>query len=132
MPGRFGTAGQRAVLMRATKGVYVICFMIGFLNHGRDFIRFGWRPYQVGVLPLEMFWTALIGLDALVVVLLLARQARAGLLLAIGVMSVDVAANSYALFGLHFSGSPAPLVMQATFFGFVLGSVGFLWPAKSA
>jgi len=120
---RHETLSARIVL-----AVYVACFAIGVMSHGRDFWTHGWRPYRSGVMPLDAFWTALIVLDALVVGLLLTGRRRAGLLMALVVMTLDVAANSYALFGMgaaHFAGK---LVMQAAFFGFVVGSIAFIWP----
>lgn len=55
--------------------------------------------------------------------------ARAGLALAAIIMVCDVAANSYAFFVLGIEGFAVALPLQAAFLGFVLGSIGFLWPA---
>jgi len=60
--------------------VYVICFSIGIMSHGYDFYMHGWRPYRWGVVFLDVFWTTLILLDALVVGLLLVGGRRSGLL----------------------------------------------------
>ncbi len=120
---RHETPSARIVL-----AVYVACFAIGVMSHGGNFWTHGWRPYRSGVMPLDAFWTALIVLDALVVGLLLTGRRRSGLLLALTIMALDVAANSYALFAMgaaHFAGK---LVMQAAFFGFVVGSITFIWP----
>lgn len=108
--------------------IYTTCFSIGFAEHALDFARYGWRPYDWGVLPLEIFWTVLIFLDAMVVGLLLFGWRRSALLAALPIMAMDVGANSYALFVMKKQAFAAPLVMQAVFFGFVAGSVGFLWP----
>ena len=78
--------------------VYVICFTVGTLSHARDFLVAGWRPYRSGVLPLDAFWTSLVGLDAAVVGLLLTGRSRAGLLAALVVMVADLTANAYASF----------------------------------
>lgn len=77
---------------------------------------------------MEAFWTSLILLDAVVVTLLLAGWRRSGLLAALVVMACDVSANSYALFVMHIRIFAGPLVMQTAFFGFVVGSIAFLWP----
>ncbi len=45
-------------------------------------------------------------------------------------MTLDVAANSYALLGLGIPSFAGPLVMQTAFFGFVVGSIAFLWPKR--
>ena len=115
---------------RRALGLYVLCFSIGAFNHGRDFARFGWRPYRWGSTPLELFWTSLIALDIAVVGLLLSGRRHLGLGLALIVMTLDVAANTYALLGLKISSFVVPLLLQTTFFGFVLGSIGFLWPRR--
>jgi len=124
---RHETLSARIVL-----AVYVACFAIGVMSHGRDFWTHGWRPYRSGVVLLDAFWTALVVLDALVVGFLLTGWRRSGLLMALVIMTLDVAANSYALFGMgaaHFAGK---LVMQAAFFGFVAGSIAFIWPRPEA
>ena len=114
--------------VRATLAVYVICFTIGTLSHGHGFLTHGWRPYRWGSIPLEVFWTSLILLDVLVVALLLAGYRRSGLLAALIIMTLDVAANSYALFGMGIEAFAPGLVMQTVFFGFVVGSLAFIWP----
>ncbi len=81
------------------------------------------------MLPLEVFWTSLVGLDAAVVGLLLANRRRADLLDALVVMVVDVAANAYALFLARMPFQADRLVLQALFLGYVLGSIPFLWRA---
>lgn len=106
---------------------YVVCFAIGGINHGRDFLAYGPRPYSWGPPLLEAFWTALIFLDSAVVILLLRGERRAGLALAAVVMILDVAANSYAAFVLAVPGFGVALPLQSAFLGFVLGSIVFLW-----
>jgi len=124
----WGVKRHEALFARMVLAVYVAGFAIGVMSHGRDFWTHGWRPYRSGVVPLDAFWTALVVLDALVIGLLLTGRRRSGLLAALTIMTFDVAANSYALFGMgaaHFAGK---LVMQAAFFGFVAGSIAFVWP----
>jgi hypothetical protein len=127
-----GMAPLRPLATRIAIGIYVACFAIGTLNHGRDFLARGWRPYAHAPPPIEAFWTALIGLDAAAVALLLLGRRRAGLLLAVGIMTADVAVNTYASLDPRLPMIPAALLGQAVFLGFVLGSVGFLWPTRDA
>jgi len=108
--------------------VYILCFSIGALNHGGDFLRSGWRPYGWGSIPLELFWTSLIAFDLTVIGLLLSGRRRLGLSLAAIIMTLDVAANTYALLGLAVPSFTVPLLLQTAFFGFVIGSIAFLWP----
>lgn len=115
---------QRIVL-----GVYILCFAIGTVGHTLDFLALGPRLYSWGPPLLEAFWSSLVVLDFAVVALLLAAKLRAGLALAAIIMLCDVAANSYALFVLGIDGFAVALPLQAAFLGFVLGSIGFLWPS---
>ena len=116
--------------IRVVMGIYIAGFGIGLFNHARDFITYGWRPYDWGPFLLEIFWTSLIFLDALAIVLLLSRFKRAGLVLAASIMIGDVAANTYALVELGIPAFGFSVPLQATFFGFILGSLPFVWPAK--
>lgn len=115
---------------RIALGVYVACFTIGTLSHARDFWVLGLRPYAGAPTVLEAFWSSLVVLDAIVVGLLLFGKRRRGLVLAAIIMVCDVAANSYAFFVLGIEGFAVALPLQAAFLGFVLGSIGFLWPAR--
>ena len=99
----------------AALAIYVTCFMVGTLSHARDFLVTGWRPYRSGVVPLDIFSTSLVGLDAAVVGLLLAGRRRAGLLAALVVMVADVAANAYASFVARMPFEADRLVLQALF-----------------
>jgi hypothetical protein len=108
--------------------LYVACFCVGASNHAYDFLRFGWRPYRWGSIPLEIFWTSLIALDLLVVGFLVAGRRRSGLILAAVVMTSDVAANAYAWKVMNILAFGTPLLLQTGFFGFIVGSIAFLWP----
>lgn len=116
---------------RIALGVYITCFAIGTVTHARDFWALGLRPYEGAPIFLEAFWSSLVVLDPAVVALLLFGKRRAGLVLAAIIMLLDVAANSYASFVLAIDGFAFALPLQAAFLGFVLGSIGFLWPARS-
>lgn len=114
---------------RVVLAVYVICFGVGAFNHARDFLARGWRPYAWGPPPLEVFWTSLLVLDALVVALILSGWRRPGLALAAAVMITDVSANTFAWLTLDVPALAIALPMQVAFLGFVLGSMPFLWSA---
>lgn len=116
------------VRVRVTLGVYIACFGIGAFNHASDFWRYGWRPYRWGPLPLEAFWTSLLVWDVLAIAMLLSRFRRSALLLAAAIMGVDVVANTYALVILDMPAFGLAVPLQATFLGYVLGSLPFVWP----
>jgi len=111
--------------------VYVACFAIGTISHALDFWVLGLRPYSWGPPLLEAFWSSLVLLDPAVAGLLLFGKRRAGLVLAAIIMVCDVAANSYAFFVLGIEGFAVALPLQAAFLGYVLGSIGFLWPDRA-
>jgi hypothetical protein len=111
-------------------GLYVTCFGIGAFNHARDFLVYGWRPYSWGPPLLEAFWSSLVVLDLLAIAMLLSRFRRPGLLLAAAIMIADVSANTYALVILNIPAFGLAVPLQATFLGFVLGSLPFVWPRR--
>ena len=121
---------SRMLPQRLFLAIYVICFAIGGINHAKDFMIYGPRPYSWGPPLLEAFWTALMFLDAAVVFLLIFGKRRLGLPLALVIMTLDVAANSYASLALKIEGFESALPLQSAFLGFVLGSAPFLWPAE--
>ncbi len=117
-------------IKRVALGIYIAGFSVGVVTHSLDFLRYGLRPYSWGPLPLEIFWSSLVLLDALVVGALLTGRMRIGLVLAAAIMVVDVAVNFYAMTVISMDGFEFPLTVQSIFLGFVLGSIGFLWPAQ--
>jgi hypothetical protein len=119
------------MVQRIALGVYVACFAIGTVSHALDFLLLGLRPYSWGPPMLEAFWSSLVVLDPIAAGLLLFGQRRAGLALAAIIMVCDVAANGYAFFVLGIEGFAIALPLQAAFLGFVLGSIGFLWPDRA-
>ncbi|HQT66073.1 MAG TPA: hypothetical protein PLC74_00560 [Acetobacteraceae bacterium] len=112
---------------RVAYGVYVGGFGFGVLAHAHDFLTHGWHPYEWGVPVLDGFWTALIGLDTLPIILILTGWRRLGLAVGLTIMILDVSANHYALFVLKFQPFAGPLMLQSIFLGYVLGCIGFLW-----
>lgn len=117
---------------RMVLGLYMACFAIGAFNHARDFLAYGWRPYNWGPPLLEAFWTSLVILDLLAIIMLLTRFRRSALLLAAAIMFADVLANTYALVVLDISAFGLAVSLQATFLGFVLGSLPFVWPQRAS
>lgn len=73
-------------------GLWVLTFGIGTASHLADLIGGGPDVYAWAPAPLELFYLSLVVLDALVVGLLL-RLRREGVLLGAVVMALDVPAN---------------------------------------
>ena len=118
---------------RAERWGWMVCligFATGAFNHARDFAAWGWRPYSWGGPMLEAFWTALLPLDLLVVVLILSRRRRAGLMLPVAIMVVDVAANGFATWRFGVTAFALSLPIPACFLGYLLGALPFLWRGK--
>ena len=122
----------RSNAVRYALGIYVACFGIAVLTHAFDFVQRGWLPYRLGPLPLRAFWNALIALDAAIVLLLLMGRLRSGLVLALTVITLDVAANTYGMVGLGLPGFEVPLLFQTAVLGFVFGTIAFVWPGNPA
>jgi hypothetical protein len=72
--------------------IYVFAFAVATLCHLFDIARGGWLPYTKYAFGLNVFWTSLTFLDPLAIVLLLKRR-RAGLGLALAIITADVAVN---------------------------------------
>lgn len=126
------TADMTRPIDRLLLGVIALGFAIGFITHALDFWWFGWAPYTFGPSALNLFWNALVALDAAVLVLLALGRRRWALGLGLAIMLGDVAANSYAWAGLGLTDFAPALVAQSGFLGLLLGSVGFLWPRTTA
>ena len=89
------------------------------------------RPRNWAFRHFETFWTSLIILGSLAVATLLSRYKAVGLLLSLGIMIADVAANTYALVVLDIPAFGLSVPLQATFLGFILGSLPFVWPRST-
>jgi len=126
----FAMGSRSNVRSRVVLAIYVACFGVGAFNHARDFLVYGWRPYSWGPLLLEALWTLLVLLDLLAIALILSRFRRSGLVLAAAIMIFDVMANTYALVVLAIPAFGLAVSLQATFLGFVLGSLPFVWPGS--
>lgn len=125
-------SGKNRLQRNVVLATYILCFAGATINHSLDFLRDGWLPYRLGPPLLRFFWTLLVILDPTVIALLLFRRLRSGLSLALAIMLVDVGANGYAALALHLGGFSIPLLLQALFLGFVLGSISFMWPPMTS
>jgi hypothetical protein len=104
-----------------------MAFMIGTTTHLIVLLNGWWLPHHPF---LNAYWTSLTFLDPLVIILLL-RSPRAGLLLALTIILTDVGINSLATY-LYFDKDGHYAVdyfiqLQTAFLGFALGSAPFLW-----
>ena len=67
-------------------------FAVATICHVFDLVWGGWMPYRKYTFGLNAFWTSLTFRDPLAIVLLVKRK-RVGLVLALLIISVDVAVN---------------------------------------
>ena len=112
-------------------GGWIAGFAFGATMHAIDFVRLGPFPYTHGPPAANLFWNALLPVDLGLCVLLLTGCRRLGLALGVALMIADVGINVWA-WGVFERGFPVPVLMQSGFLGYLLGSVGFLWPGRSA
>jgi hypothetical protein len=113
--------------VKLTLSVYAIAFLIGTSTHLNVLLHGWWFVHHPF---LNTYWTSLTFLDPLVVFLLL-RSPRAGLILALAIMLTDVGINSLATYlyldiDRHYAVDYF-VQLQTAFLGFVLGSAPFLW-----
>jgi len=112
--------------------VYAIAFLIGTSTHLAGILRGLWFPHHP---LLNAYWTCLLFLDPLTVVLLV-RTPKAGVLLALIIMLSDVLINSAVSYLYLNAGGPyavnAFVQLQSVFLGFLLGSAPFVWPHLEA
>ena len=105
---------------RTIIGIYVLAFAIGTLSHALDLL-YQFPPYQGYAMWMRVFWTSLVLVDPIVILLLLQRQ-RVGALAALGVMVLDVAVNThmtYSYWNTTFLDNPS-LWIQGAFAVFVV------------
>jgi hypothetical protein len=92
-----------------------LCLLGACGIHVADLLRYGWLPYRFAPLSCNIYWTSLTLLDALVAIVLL-LQTSFGLLLALVIITSDVAINLFELFGLGLHVQSLPLLLQIFFF----------------
>lgn len=117
---------NRSAIERIVVGVLVAGFAIGTVTHTLHLINVGWVVFDAAPTWMNVYWTALTGLDPLAAVLLLYRR-PVGLALGAAIILSDVGINSYALYGLALPFGFLSLQLQTLFCGFLLGAAGFLW-----
>jgi hypothetical protein len=96
------------------------CLIGACIIHISDIWRHGWLPYRFAPLALNVYWTSLAFFDALAALLLLVSS-RIGLLLALLIITSDVALNLFARFGLGLHLRPLALWLQIVFLFAVTG-----------
>ena len=101
--------------------LWTLGFLVGTTTHAMTLFSVGWMPQAQAPVWMNLYWTSLVLLDPLTVVLLWTRR-RWGVWLGIAVMVTDVAINSYATYGLGIFEFGSFLQLQSLFGGFVLGS----------
>lgn len=82
------------------QAIWIIGYSVGTITHTLDLVLGGIDVYSSFPVPLRLFWVLLTVLDPLVVVLILLRK-RAGVMLGVGVIVLDVGINAtvYATIG---------------------------------
>lgn len=81
--------------------IYFVGFTVGTISHTVDVINFGFLGYSFAPFVLNVFWTALLVLDPLVIFLFFFRY-RYAILLAVIIMIFDILINlSYGLYTLN-------------------------------
>jgi len=87
------TKRPKPVTQRIIVSLWVCALVVGTVCHVLDIVQGGWLPYRRYALGLNLFWTALTFADPLAVLLLIYRR-RAGVYVALFIISIDVAVNS--------------------------------------
>ncbi len=72
--------------------LWIVGYLIGTTTHVADLVVGGAHTYEGFPVGLRMFWMSLTVLDPLIVVLLLLRH-RAGIVLGVAVLLIDIAVN---------------------------------------
>lgn len=132
-PGTRGAAWRAyPPWVRAVLGVYVLAFAVGTGTHLDALVHGWWFAHHP---LLNAYWTLLVVIDPVVIWLVL-RVPRAGVIAALVTMLTDVGINS-AVSYLYLSTPGHYAVndfvqLQTVFLGFVLGSAPFLWMHFSA
>ena len=88
-----GTIRPESVARRIVVSLWVCAFVVGTVCHVLDIVQGGWLPYRRYALGLNLFWTALTFADPLAALLLIYRR-RAGVCVALSIISIDVAVNA--------------------------------------
>ncbi|GAA0993248.1 hypothetical protein GCM10009563_08870 [Subtercola frigoramans] len=97
--------------------LWIVGYLIGTTTHLADLVAGGTQTYSGFATGLRVLWISLTVLDPLIVVLLLLRR-RAGIVLGVAVILIDIAVNwtVYATIG----GNPLFGVIDQTLFAIVI------------
>jgi hypothetical protein len=113
---------------RAVWSIWIAAFALGTYTHLWWVLYAGSIPHPDAPIWANLYWTSLMVLDPLAILLIVAGRARAAIVLALSIMISNVIIISWASFGLNLSGYEVSVPMQTAFFGFVAGSSLYLWP----
>jgi hypothetical protein len=104
---------------------YAACLAGAAFNHAKIVAEHG-VDWNYGGLPVFVcvFWTALMSVDTLAVVLLMIKP-RLGLALATAIIVCDVVINTWV--GLNYGIDLASFFAQTLFMVFVISTVGIAW-----
>ena len=100
--------------------IYILAFAIGTLSHTLDLL-YQFPPYSGYPLWMRTFWTSLVVIDPIVILLLLNRRSM-GALASLGVIVLYVGVNThmtYQYWNTTFLGNPS-LWIQTVFAAFVI------------
>ncbi len=114
---------------RFVRFVWIGAFLIGAVNHARDVLSGGWLPYDFAPLALNWFWSLLLPLD-LAAAALLALRYRAGVVLGLAIIVVDVGVNTWFAYETDWMDLFKALQWQSLFLGFALASAPLLWRGR--
>ncbi|MCD2442825.1 hypothetical protein LQ757_11125 [Agromyces sp. SYSU K20354] len=132
-PEAAGAAAPRASFMvRVVWVLWIVGYLIGTSTHVAELVAGGAQTYAGFPMGLRVFWMSLTVLDPLIVVLLLFRH-RAGIILGVAVILIDIAVNwtVYATIG----GNPLFGVINQTLFAILIVTTAHLlwrWFTASA
>lgn len=116
---------KRPATDRLVASVLVASFAIGTHTQTLHLAIVGWTVFDAAPVWINVYWTALSGLDPVAAVLLLYRR-LIGLGLGAPIALSDVGINSYAIYDLGLPLDFLSLQLRSLFCGFLLGAVGFL------
>ena len=87
------TTRPESAAHRIVISLWVCALVVGTVSHVLDIVQGGWLPYRRYALGFNLFWTVLTFADPLAALALIYRR-RAGICLALSIISIDVAVNS--------------------------------------
>jgi len=108
------------------KIIWTVGFLIGTTTHLIDIWMGGWLPYEFRPIGFNIYWTSLVFLDPLAVVLIWARE-RWGVVLGVAVMASDVLVNGYTAFVAGHTEFYTSLALQSVFAAFVFFTAWEHW-----